>query len=79
MPYLGAAKELKTKPTQHSVNELRRIGLQPDMLVCRSEQPLDDDIKEKLSLFCDVERRAVPMPAAWALKAEWLSCVAGAR
>ena len=59
VPYLGAAKELKTKPTQHSVNELRRIGLQPDVLVCRAEHALDEDIKEKLSLFCDVERRAV--------------------
>ena len=59
IPFLGAAKELKTKPTQHSVNELRRIGLTPDILVCRSEHPLDDDIKDKLSMFCDVERRAV--------------------
>ncbi len=59
VPYLGAARELKTKPTQHSVNELRRIGLQPDVLVCRAEQPLDEGIKEKLSLFCDVDRRAV--------------------
>jgi CTP synthase len=59
IPYLGAAGELKTKPTQHSVNELRRIGLQPDILVCRSEAPLDAKLREKISLFCDVERRAV--------------------
>jgi len=56
IPFLGAAKELKTKPTQHSVNELRRIGLTPDILVCRSEHPLDDDIKDKLSMF--LRRRA---------------------
>lgn len=59
VPYLEAAGELKTKPTQHSVHELRRIGLQPDVLICRSREPLDDSIREKLSLFCDVEKRAV--------------------
>ena len=59
VPYLSAAGELKTKPTQHSVNELRRIGLQPDVLVCRSTNPLEQSIKDKISSFCDVEPRAV--------------------
>lgn len=65
LPYLGTTGELKTKPTQHSVNELRRIGIQPDVILCRSEYPVSEGIKEKLSLFCDVEKRAViPLPTA---------------
>ncbi len=59
IPYIAVAGELKTKPSQHSVKELRSIGIQPDVLVCRSEKPLSDDIKAKLALFCDVEREAV--------------------
>ncbi|MEO6866487.1 MAG: CTP synthase [Gaiellales bacterium] len=59
VPYLGAAGELKTKPTQHSVQELRRIGLQPDMLVCRSANPLEESIKSKIASFCDVDLEAV--------------------
>ncbi|MCB0877774.1 MAG: CTP synthase [Thermoleophilia bacterium] len=59
VPYLGAAGELKTKPTQHSVQELRRIGLQPDMLVCRSNNKLETDIRSKIASFCDVELDAV--------------------
>jgi CTP synthase len=59
LPYLTATGELKTKPTQHSVNELRRIGIQPDVIICRSDHPVSDDIKDKISLFCDVEREAV--------------------
>lgn len=59
VPYLGAAGELKTKPTQHSVQELRRIGLQPDMLVCRSNNPLEEPIKSKIASFCDVDLPAV--------------------
>jgi CTP synthase len=59
VPYLGAAGELKTKPTQHSVQELRRIGLQPDMLVCRSANPLEEGIKSKIASFCDVDLGAV--------------------
>ncbi|PLX41470.1 MAG: CTP synthetase [Deltaproteobacteria bacterium] len=59
VPYLAAAGEVKTKPTQHSVNELRRIGIQPDILICRSEIPLSTDIKEKISLFCSVDKDAV--------------------
>lgn len=55
VPYLRAAGEVKTKPTQHSVNELRRIGIQPHILVCRSEDPIHEDIKRKISLFCDVD------------------------
>lgn len=65
VPYLRATGELKTKPTQHSVRELRSIGIQPDAIICRSEQPLSDDIKAKIALFCDVEPRAViPNPDA---------------
>ena len=65
VPYLKATGELKTKPTQHSVRELRSIGISPDAIVCRSERPLGDDIKAKIALFCDVEPRAViPNPDA---------------
>lgn len=59
VPYIAAAGELKTKPTQHSVKELRSIGIQPDILVCRAEKPLTKDMKSKLALFCDVEEKAV--------------------
>jgi CTP synthase len=55
IPYLKAAKELKTKPTQHSVKELLSLGVQPDLLVCRTEHPLNQDIRRKLALFCNVE------------------------
>lgn len=54
VPYLKAAGEVKTKPTQHSVGELRRIGIHPDILICRSEMEIDTDIKKKIALFCDV-------------------------
>jgi CTP synthase len=59
LPYITATGELKTKPTQHSVKELRAIGIQPDVIICRSDYPVEDDIKEKIALFCDVETRAV--------------------
>ena len=59
VPWIAAAQELKTKPTQHSVKELRAIGIQPDMLLCRSERPLSPELKEKIALFCDVEAPAV--------------------
>lgn len=59
IPYLSAAKELKTKPTQHSVKELLSYGVQPDILVCRTEHPITDEIKRKLALFCNLEERAV--------------------
>ena len=59
LPYISSTGELKTKPTQHSVRELRSLGIQPDVIVCRSDYPVPDDIKGKLSLFCDVEQRAV--------------------
>jgi len=63
LPYLNTTKELKTKPTQHSVNELRRIGIQPDIIICRSDLPISEAIRNKISLFCDVERQAViPLP-----------------
>ncbi|SHH33438.1 CTP synthase [Tepidibacter thalassicus] len=55
IPYLAKSGELKTKPTQHSVKELRSIGIQPDVLVCRSEKPLSEDIKKKIGLFCNVK------------------------
>ena len=59
VPWIAAAQELKTKPTQHSVKELRAIGIQPDMLLCRSERALPQDMKEKIALFCDVDVEAV--------------------
>ena len=59
LPYISAAKELKTKPTQHSVRELRAIGIQPDAILCRSDLPVPDSIREKISLFCDVPGKAV--------------------
>jgi CTP synthase len=59
VPFIEAAGELKTKPTQHSVNELRRIGIHPDVVVCRSTGHLSDDIREKIALFADVDRDAV--------------------
>jgi len=59
VPFIPAAGELKTKPTQHSVNELRRIGIHPDIVVCRSTEPLSDDIRDKIALFADVDLQAV--------------------
>ncbi len=59
VPYISSTGELKTKPTQHSVSELRSIGIQPDVVVCRSDYPLGREAKEKIALFCDVEQRAV--------------------
>ena len=59
IPYLSAAKELKTKPTQHSVKELQNAGIQPDILVCRTEHPLSMEIRRKLALFCNVEVSSV--------------------
>ncbi|SER06255.1 CTP synthase [Thalassovita taeanensis] len=59
LPYLAASGELKTKPTQHSVKELRSIGIAPDILVCRSEQPIPDKEREKIGLFCNVHKDAV--------------------
>jgi len=59
VPYIKAAAELKTKPTQHSVRRLTEIGIQPDILVCRSEMPLGEDLRQKISLFCNVPREAV--------------------
>lgn len=55
VPYIAAAKELKTKPTQHSVKELRQIGIQPDFLVCRADRPIPDELKKKMALFCNVK------------------------
>ena len=63
LPYISPTQELKTKPTQHSVNELRRTGIQPDIIICRSDFPISDGIRDKISLFCDVKWEAViPLP-----------------
>ena len=59
LPYIEATKELKTKPTQHSVKELRAIGIQPDAIICRSDYPVSDAIRDKVSSFCDVPHQAV--------------------
>lgn len=59
LPHMGATGELKTKPTQHSVRELRGIGIQPDAIFCRSDYPISDDTREKISLFCDVDTEAI--------------------
>ncbi len=59
LPYLAASKELKTKPTQHSVKELLRVGIQPDVILCRSDLPIPGELREKIALFCNVEKRAV--------------------
>lgn len=59
VPYLRAAGEMKTKPTQHSVKELRGLGIQPNILVLRTEQPITDAMRQKIALFCDVKPEAV--------------------
>lgn len=59
VPYLSAAKELKTKPTQHSVKELRGLGIQPDIIVLRTSEPITNAMREKIALFCDVQKEAV--------------------
>ncbi|MGA2775222.1 MAG: CTP synthase [Candidatus Omnitrophota bacterium] len=59
IPYIKAADEIKTKPTQHSVGTLREIGIQPDILICRTEKQLSEEVKEKISLFCNVRKEAV--------------------
>jgi len=59
LPYLAATKELKTKPTQHSVKELLRVGIQPDVILCRSDYPVSEELREKIALFCNIEERAV--------------------
>ncbi|OGC25012.1 CTP synthase [candidate division WOR-1 bacterium RIFOXYB2_FULL_42_35] len=59
VPYLNTSHEFKTKPTQHSVMKLREIGIQPDIIICRSQEPLSNELKDKISLFCDVAKEAV--------------------
>ena len=59
LPHIGATNEMKTKPTQHSVSELRSIGISPDMIIARSDLPFEDNLREKIALFCDVDKRAV--------------------
>ena len=55
LPHIGATDELKTKPTQHSVRELRGIGIQPNVIIARTDHPVNDDIINKIALFCDVD------------------------
>lgn len=59
IPYLRSSGEMKTKPTQNTVKDLQALGIQPDVIVCRSELPLTDDIKDKISLFCNVPQNCV--------------------
>ncbi len=59
VPFIPTAGESKTKPTQHSVNELRRIGIQPDIVICRTSRPLNDELKDKIALFCNVKKKGV--------------------
>ena len=59
VPFIGAAGELKTKPTQHSVRDLRSVGIQPDMLLCRTDRALPQNLRRKIALFCDVDEEAV--------------------
>ena len=59
VPYIAASQELKTKPTQHSVKELLSLGIQPDIIICRSENPISQEIKDKIALFCNVKRECV--------------------
>src|SRR3989338_7019195 len=59
VPFIGAAGELKTKPTQHSVQKLREIGIQPDLLICRTDRDLSQDIRNKIALFCNVNQDSV--------------------
>ena len=80
LPSLSATGELKTKPTQHSVKELRSIGIQPDVIIARAEQDVPDELREKIALFCDVATRgghpgahgrdhlrgSAPVPRSWA-------------
>ena len=68
LPYIATAHEIKTKPTQHSVNKLREIGIQPDILLCRSDRALSTEIKNKIALFCNVDRDAV-------ISAEDVKCI----
>ena len=59
LPYIGATDEIKTKPTQHSVRELRSIGISPDMIIARSDHPIPEELRDKIALFCDVDKEAV--------------------
>ncbi|MFQ5735553.1 MAG: CTP synthase [Thermodesulfobacteriota bacterium] len=68
LPYIATAQEIKTKPTQHSVNKLREIGIQPDILLCRSDRPVEADLKGKIALFCNVDKDAV-------ISAEDVGCI----
>ncbi|HEX8640696.1 MAG TPA: CTP synthase, partial [Allosphingosinicella sp.] len=75
VPYIAAAGELKTKPTQHSVRELTSLGIQPEIIVCRCERPLPDNEREKIALFCNVRKEAVvpalDAPSIYAVPAQY--------
>ena len=76
VPWIAAAQELKTKPTQHSVKELRAIGIQPDILLCRSERSIPPEMKDKIALFCDVDpgrRGHRPGRATRSMRSHWYS------
>ena len=75
-PYIHAAGELKTKPTQHSVKELRSIGIQPDIIVCRTEKTVSDDMKKKIALFCDVDARKKVWTALFWKNWDWKTVTA---
>jgi len=70
LPYISGSNELKSKPTQHSVKELQSLGIKPDILVCRTEQDIPDNIREKLSLFCNVRKTSVIQNKT----ADWFIC-----
>ena len=78
VPYIGAAGELKTKPTQQSIAKLREIGIQPHVVLCRSELPIESDVREKISMFCNVPAEAVmvAIPAATPVTSPAASTVA---
>jgi len=65
VPFLSTTGEVKTKPTQHSVKELREIGIQPDILLCRTEHPLEQKVREKIALFCNVSKDDVFEVRTW--------------
>ena len=71
VPYIGTSGELKTKPTQHSVKELREIGIQPDILLCRTDHFLSPDIKAKIALFCSVPEEAVIRRRTWRISTKF--------
>ncbi|GIS68105.1 MAG: hypothetical protein CM1200mP7_0540 [Chloroflexota bacterium] len=74
LPFIATTGELKTKPTQHSVRELRSIGIQPDAIICRSEQEFNDDIKSKIAVHCDVPKNCVISAPTLEVYMKYQSC-----